>query len=66
MVSAPRIRRVLVAAAVGLSLLGLVLYAGPAGGRPAAQFRFAAHGMEVTDPFAVLKPPSDRILPERR
>lgn len=30
------------------------------GGRPAALFRFAGHGMQVTDPFAVLRPPSAR------
>ncbi len=29
-----------------------------AGGRPAALFRFAERGMEVTDPFAVLRPPA--------
>jgi ADP-ribose pyrophosphatase YjhB (NUDIX family) len=31
---------------------------GPAGGRPAALFRFRAHRLEITDPFAVLRPPS--------
>jgi 8-oxo-dGTP diphosphatase len=31
---------------------------GRAGGRPAALFRFAARGMQVTDPFAVLRPPA--------
>jgi ADP-ribose pyrophosphatase YjhB (NUDIX family) len=31
---------------------------GRAGGRPAALFRFAAPQLEVTDPFAVLRPPS--------
>jgi ADP-ribose pyrophosphatase YjhB (NUDIX family) len=30
---------------------------GPAGGRPAALFRFATPRLEVTDPFAVLRPP---------
>ncbi|HET8642605.1 MAG TPA: NUDIX domain-containing protein [Pseudonocardiaceae bacterium] len=30
---------------------------GPAGGRPAALFRFADRGLRVTDPFAVLRPP---------
>ncbi|MGH3621812.1 MAG: NrtR DNA-binding winged helix domain-containing protein, partial [Sciscionella sp.] len=34
---------------------------GPAGGRPAALFRFTKHGMSVTDPFAVLRPPGERI-----
>jgi 8-oxo-dGTP diphosphatase len=33
---------------------------GPSGGRPAALFRFAGRGMQVTDPFAVLRPPVDR------
>jgi 8-oxo-dGTP diphosphatase len=30
---------------------------GPGGGRPAAVYRFASHALEVTDPFAVLRPP---------
>ncbi|WP_281258094.1 NUDIX hydrolase [Actinoalloteichus hoggarensis] len=30
---------------------------GPSGGRPAALFRFTGHGIQVTDPFAVLRPP---------
>ena len=30
---------------------------GPAGGRPAAMFRFRARRLEVTDPFSVLRPP---------
>jgi ADP-ribose pyrophosphatase YjhB (NUDIX family) len=30
---------------------------GPAGGRPAALYRFRSHRLEVTDPFAVLRPP---------
>lgn len=30
---------------------------GPAGGRPAEVFRFRARHLEVTDPFAVLRPP---------
>jgi 8-oxo-dGTP diphosphatase len=29
---------------------------GPAGGRPAMRYRFRSHELEVTDPFAVLKP----------
>jgi 8-oxo-dGTP diphosphatase len=32
--------------------------AGPAGGRPATVFRFRAKALEVTDQFAVLRPPS--------
>jgi 8-oxo-dGTP diphosphatase len=31
---------------------------GPAGGRPAEVFRFCSRKLEVTDPFAVLRPPS--------
>lgn len=32
---------------------------GPAGGRPAEIFRFRTRQLEVTDPFAVLRPPVD-------
>ena len=31
---------------------------GPAGGRPAAAFRYRSDHLEVTDPFAVLRPPT--------
>jgi 8-oxo-dGTP diphosphatase len=31
---------------------------GPAGGRPAEAFRFRTRHLEVTDPFAVLRPPA--------
>jgi 8-oxo-dGTP diphosphatase len=31
---------------------------GPAGGRPAEVFRFRTNRLEVTDPFAVLRPPA--------
>ena len=30
---------------------------GPDGGRPAAVYRFVSRGLDVTDPFAVLRPP---------
>jgi ADP-ribose pyrophosphatase YjhB (NUDIX family) len=33
---------------------------GRAGGRPATVYRFAVAGLEVTDPFAVLRPPDAR------
>jgi 8-oxo-dGTP diphosphatase len=33
---------------------------GRAGGRPAAVYRFTRAGLEVTDPFAVLRPPDAR------
>jgi 8-oxo-dGTP diphosphatase len=34
---------------------------GPVGGRPAALFRFRSHGLEITDQFAVLRPPEVRV-----
>jgi 8-oxo-dGTP diphosphatase len=39
---------------------------GRAGGRPAMLYRFAAPTLEVTDPFAVLRPPSSRAAAGRR
>jgi hypothetical protein len=33
---------------------------GPGGGRPAAVYRFRSQELEVTDPFAVLRPPARR------
>ena len=30
---------------------------GPGGGRPAAVYRFGSRALEITDPFAVLRPP---------
>jgi hypothetical protein len=33
---------------------------GRGGGRPAAVYRFRSHNLEVTDPFAVLRPPGPR------
>ena len=33
---------------------------GRSGGRPASVYRFAGAGLEVTDPFAVLRPPDTR------
>ena len=44
-------------AAVLLEPTGDTAPPGPAGGRPAALFRFSARGIKVTDPFAVLRPP---------
>jgi ADP-ribose pyrophosphatase YjhB (NUDIX family) len=32
---------------------------GRVGGRPASVFRFRSHALEVTDPFAVLRPPAN-------
>ena len=39
---------------------------GPAGGRPAEAFRFRTRQLEVTDPFAVLRPPARRESPDRK
>jgi ADP-ribose pyrophosphatase YjhB (NUDIX family) len=58
-VSATNLQRVLSRRGL-LEPTGDMAASGPSGGRPAAQFRFAAHGMHVTDPFAVLRPPQDR------
>lgn len=33
---------------------------GPSGGRPAMRYRFRSRVLEITDPFAVLKPPRSR------
>lgn len=35
---------------------------GPAGGRPAAVFRFRSRELEITDQFAVLRPPELRLV----
>jgi ADP-ribose pyrophosphatase YjhB (NUDIX family) len=56
-VSATNLQRVLVRRRV-LEPTGERRSAGPTGGRPAALFRFAARQLEVTDPFAVLRPPA--------
>nr|WP_309501132.1 NUDIX domain-containing protein [Saccharopolyspora gloriosae] len=39
---------------------GRTMPAGPAGGRPPALFRFTNPDLEITDPFAVLRPPTGR------
>jgi ADP-ribose pyrophosphatase YjhB (NUDIX family) len=55
-VSATNLQRVLVRRRV-LEPTGDRRSPGPTGGRPAALFRFGARQLEVTDPFAVLRPP---------
>jgi ADP-ribose pyrophosphatase YjhB (NUDIX family) len=55
-VSATNLQRVLTRRAV-LEPTGAVVTPGPAGGRPAALFRFTDHSLRVTDAFAVLRPP---------
>jgi ADP-ribose pyrophosphatase YjhB (NUDIX family) len=56
-VSATNLQRVLVRRHL-LVPIGGRRESGPAGGRPAALYRFAEARLEVTDPFAVLRPPS--------
>jgi ADP-ribose pyrophosphatase YjhB (NUDIX family) len=55
-VSATNLQRVLARRGL-LEPTGAMAAPGPSGGRPAALFRFTRHGMVVTDPFAVLRPP---------
>ena len=55
-VSATNLQRVLVRRRV-LEPTGDRRPPGPAGGRPAALYRFVLPRLEVTDPFAVLRPP---------
>ena len=56
-VSATNLHRVLVRRRV-LEPTGAKREPGRAGGRPAALFRFRSRTLEVTDPFAVLRPPA--------
>ena len=57
-VSATNLHRVLTRRGV-LAPAGGTATPGPAGGRPAALFRFTERSLRVTDAFAVLKPPGD-------
>jgi len=56
-ISATNLRRVLLRRGA-IEATGERRTHGPAGGRPAEVFRFRTHRLEVTDPFAVLRPPS--------
>jgi ADP-ribose pyrophosphatase YjhB (NUDIX family) len=56
-VSATNLQRVLLRRRV-LEQTGDLRGSGRAGGRPAAVFRFRSRDLEITDPFAVLRPPS--------
>jgi 8-oxo-dGTP diphosphatase len=58
-VTATNLQRVLLRRGV-LEPTGEVSHPGRSGGRPAMLYRFAAPTLEVTDPFAVLRPPSSR------
>ena len=55
-VTATNLQRVLLRRGV-LEPTGTRRESGPCGGRPPALFRFRQRELEVTDPFAVLKPP---------
>lgn len=56
-VSATNLQRVLLRRGV-LASTGRVRASGPTGGRPGALFRFRTRALEVTDQFAVLRPPA--------
>lgn len=58
-VSATNLQRVL-SRRGQLEPTGQTAVSGPAGGRPAAVFRFTCRDMFITDPFAVLRPPTTR------
>jgi ADP-ribose pyrophosphatase YjhB (NUDIX family) len=58
-VSATNLQRVLLRRRL-LEPTGETRPPGRTGGRPAAVFRFASESLEVTDPFAVLRPPDAR------
>ena len=58
-VSATNLQRVLLRRGV-LEQTGERRAPGRVGGRPGAVFRFRSHELEVTDPFAVLRPPGPR------
>lgn len=55
-VSATNLQRVLLRRGV-LERTGARRPPGPAGGRPATLYRFRSHRLEITDAFAVLRPP---------
>jgi ADP-ribose pyrophosphatase YjhB (NUDIX family) len=55
-VSATNLKRVLLRRRV-LEPTGDLRNPGPSGGRPAAFFRFRSRELEITDPFAALRPP---------
>jgi 8-oxo-dGTP diphosphatase len=59
-VTATNLQRVLLRRGV-LEATGELAPPGRAGGRPATLYRFVATSLQVTDPFAVLRPPSARL-----
>ncbi len=64
-VTSTNLQRVLTRRGV-LEPTGATAMPGPAGGRPAALFRFADRRLRVTDPFAVLRPPARSSSHARR
>lgn len=56
-VAATNLQRVLSRRGV-LEPTGRTVSSGPAGGRPPALFRFTSRDLQVTDPFAVFRPPA--------
>lgn len=56
-VSATNLQRVLSRRGV-LEATGRTVSSGPSGGRPPALFQFTSRDLQVTDPFAVLRPPA--------
>jgi ADP-ribose pyrophosphatase YjhB (NUDIX family) len=61
-VSATNLQRVLVRRGV-LEATGRLRAPGPTGGRPGALFRFRTQALEITDQFAVLRPPGPARIP---
>jgi ADP-ribose pyrophosphatase YjhB (NUDIX family) len=61
-VSATNLQRVLLRRGV-LEPTGRLRPPGPTGGRPGALFRFRSPALEITDQFAVLRPPGPARLP---
>ena len=64
-VTATNLQRVLLRRGV-LEPTGEMSHPGRWGGRPAVLYRFASPSLEVTDPFAVLRPPSSRTARSAR
>ena len=58
-VTATNLQRVLLRRGV-LEPTGEMSHPGRSGGRPAVLYRFASPALEITDPFAVLRPPASR------
>jgi ADP-ribose pyrophosphatase YjhB (NUDIX family) len=61
-VSATNLQRILVRRGV-LESTGRLRSPGPTGGRPGALFRFRTRALEITDQFAVLRPPGPARVP---